>query len=83
MHGRPRLRGETIGLRTRGQPSYHLNADEFAHARFFFLEMDRGPIGKLPSVKRKSISPFNVNSAFFFNSHSCPACCTYCDLGSR
>ena len=65
MHGRPRLSGETVGLRTRGQPSYHLNADEFAHARFSFLEMDRGPIGKLPSVKRKSISPFNANSAFF------------------
>ena len=55
MHGpRPRLSEETVGRRTRGQPSYHLIADEFAHARFSFLEMDRGPIGKLPSSESRS-----------------------------
>ena len=73
MHGRPRLSGETVGLRTRGrQPSYHLNADEFAHARFFFLEMDRGADWKVAVRQAKVDLPFQCELRLFFHSHSCP-----------
>ena len=52
--------------------------------RAFFLFGNGSRADWKVAVRQAKVDlPFQCELRLFFNSHSCPACCTYCDLGSR